>query len=710
MVSTLMKHTIQWMAPSPLWAEAAAATAGGTVRRALRQPAVLRFSTDTFMEEFAATLEHDPRRLADFLARPETWREPTPEPDPLERVPEFVRKLGRAREAVNRTLEAANRTSQPSAARGAAGLIGRAPAALSNASQLTAAKLAAAKSAAAAKPLKLYQPAHQRFYLVTACLVCRVAGLPDHALDTAREERVGFVVRRIMQSDPNNAQSPPPGEYAFVTTAAGQGWQKVSGAGEELMKDEELLPLFPFNFGDTDGRRRRLFGAMIPVGRRELYMGAGTYTPAKSGGAPAAGATKKTARKIHFRMQVAEPWKNLLRTAEDARETLLSAGGEDSSTLKKDAREQAQMISWYLLLDLADYLKRYVPDVWTAVLAGSGAGVAQNTPAAALYKELSSMKIDAPLKTALTDSKTGTKYTSAHVPDNLAAALKKIADASKAYADKLESNAEPYDRNAAVGSNGWPDFIFPLADPEMPDAASLPSASITAAQPGDESQDDVSLSTQGVSPTLVNRQARVDNLTALVVRALPSDAPEQAPPPPAASRPVLDTREGTFLIRFVYERPFCGPLDPPVVSEPSAEFQLAGFFDPDAPARAIRIALPIDTTPAGLRKFDKNTAFMISDVLCGQMQRLKGITFGDLVRSVLPWPFHKDLSSKAPGIGPCKSGNNINIGMICTFSLPIITICALILLMIIVLLFDIIFRWIPWFIMCFPLPRFKGKR
>ncbi len=150
-------------------------------------------------------------------------------------------------------------------------------------------------------------------------------------------------------------------------------------------------------------------------------------------------------------------------------------------------------------------------------------------------------------------------------------------------------------------------------------------------------------------------------------------------------------------------------LRPPVVSAPSAPFQMAGFFDPDAPARPVRIALPIDTSPAGLRKFDKNTAFMISDVLCGQMQRLKGITFGDLVRSVLPWPFHKDLSTKVPQVGPCKSGS-IDIGMICTFSLPIITICALILLMIIVLLFDFIFRWIPFFIMCFPLPRFKGKR
>jgi hypothetical protein len=136
---------------------------------------------------------------------------------------------------------------------------------------------------------------------------------------------------------------------------------------------------------------------------------------------------------------------------------------------------------------------------------------------------------------------------------------------------------------------------------------------------------------------------------------------------------------------------------------------LAGFFDPEAPARPIRIALPIDTSPAGLRKFDKNTAFMISDQLCGQMQRLKGITFGDLVLSVLPWPFHKDLSVGAPEIGPCKD-RGLELGMICTLSIPIITICALVLLFVIVLLLDLIFHWIPFFIMCFPLPGFKGKK
>jgi hypothetical protein len=172
-----------------------------------------------------------------------------------------------------------------------------------------------------------------------------------------------------------------------------------------------------------------------------------------------------------------------------------------------------------------------------------------------------------------------------------------------------------------------------------------------------------------------------------------------------AARPTLSAGEaGRFLIRCVFDRPNCAPFLPPLLSEPSVEFQLAGFFDPDAPARPIRIALPIDTTVAGLRKFDKNTAFMISDVLACQIERARGITFGDLVLSVLPWPFHKDLPD--PGGGDCTS----TMGMICTLSIPIITICALILLIMIVVVLDIIFKWLPFFIACFPLPNFKAKR
>jgi len=47
--------------------------------------------------------------------------------------------------------------------------------------------------------------------------------------------------------------------------------------------------------------------------------------------------------------------------------------------------------------------------------------------------------------------------------------------------------------------------------------------------------------------------------------------------------------------------------------------------------------------------------------------------------------------------------------MVCSFSLPIITIVALILLIIFVKLLDIIFFWMPFFQICLPLPKFSAK-
>ena len=85
------------------------------------------------------------------------------------------------------------------------------------------------------------------------------------------------------------------------------------------------------------------------------------------------------------------------------------------------------------------------------------------------------------------------------------------------------------------------------------------------------------------------------------------------------------------------------------------------------------------------------------------------MTFGDLVLSVLPWPFHKDLPD--PGsTGPCGKDADNTLGMICSLSIPIVTICAFILLLIIVQLFDYFFRWIPYLFVCFPIPGFKGKK
>jgi hypothetical protein len=157
----------------------------------------------------------------------------------------------------------------------------------------------------------------------------------------------------------------------------------------------------------------------------------------------------------------------------------------------------------------------------------------------------------------------------------------------------------------------------------------------------------------------------------------------QVPSTPSAAVtaevPKLDTTGGvTYLIRCAYQKPNCA-----LVSPPSEPFQLAAFFDPDAPARPIRIELPVDTSLAGLRKFKKNVAFLVSDKLRNQMQTVNDAT--------------------AALKGEMGSEGSFNLGELCSFSIPIITLCAFIVLMIFILLLNIVFWWLPLLRLCLPL-------
>jgi hypothetical protein len=141
-------------------------------------------------------------------------------------------------------------------------------------------------------------------------------------------------------------------------------------------------------------------------------------------------------------------------------------------------------------------------------------------------------------------------------------------------------------------------------------------------------------------------------------------------------------------VRCVYQRPGCGPLQPDVLSDPSPEFAIASFFDADAPGRPLSIALPVDTTIAGLRKAPRNVTVMLSRELRQQMSRVADMD--KLIKKQL------------------ASGDSFDLGLVCSLSIPIITICALILLMIIVSLLNIVFWWMPFFRICFPVGRLRA--
>jgi hypothetical protein len=652
------EHLTQWITPPPVW-DGAGPGAG---------PALLRFASDSFMDEILALLENEPARLPELLAQPETWRTPLGTA-PLAQENPFRQLLD-------------GRAARPTGLRAIVAAARKASLAPKSSPALPAAQNADL-------PLKLFQPAHQRYYLVTACLVCGVLGLPDRVVNAGAQERVSFVVRRLLPppADPTAAfASGTWEEHALVDVGRMPTWQRAAGNAQTLA-GEEKLPVFPLAYPEADGRRRRIFGGLVPVGRREAYMGAARAAAADGSPQPAL-----DSRAILFWTQVREPWQRLAETAAAAnamqhpqtsslfQDQPLPAAALAASL--KAAREQIQTGSWYVLLDFAGFLQQHLPDVW-AVLSGTAPAAHLTAAQKALVSALSNTAHSDKFSAALASR----AFKKAVIPRSLKEAL--LAAADPAAAANLEQVSVSYDSANPVPL--WPAFLFPLADPA---AADEPGLSYSP----DEA---------GAQTGLERQQARINHLARLVENALPEKANMPLPAIPLAARAPQDQNGAAwFVIRMVFERPNCGPLAPEVLSAPSRPFQLASFFDEDAPARPVRISLPVDTSPAGLRKFDKNTAFVISDMLCGQINRAKGLGLGDLVRSVLPWPFHKDLS--IPDGGPCADGSG-TIGMICSLSIPIITICALILLMIIVSLLDLIFRWIPFFIMCFPLPGLKAK-
>jgi hypothetical protein len=190
-----------------------------------------------------------------------------------------------------------------------------------------------------------------------------------------------------------------------------------------------------------------------------------------------------------------------------------------------------------------------------------------------------------------------------------------------------------------------------------------------------------------------------DQLDALVAGALPEPAPNAAGSgvtsiqgdsvdPPQV--PKLDPQgQSQYWIRCVYQRPECGPLAPDVVGDPSERFQIAGFFDLDAPSRSIQISLPIDTGIADLRKLRKNVSFLLSNQLRAQMNRVTNLN--DALK------------------GQFADGGSFDVGLICSFSIPIITICALLVLMIFIQLLNIVFWWMPFLRICFPIALKSGS-
>ncbi len=96
----------------------------------------------------------------------------------------------------------------------------------------------------------------------------------------------------------------------------------------------------------------------------------------------------------------------------------------------------------------------------------------------------------------------------------------------------------------------------------------------------------------------------------------------------------------------------------------------------------VRINLP-DLNPAGLRKLKPNVAFAMPPDLRKTLDAL-------------------DLKGLLDGKKP---NGKLEFGMICSFSIPIITLCAFIVLYIFLGLLNIVFWWLAWIKICIPYPK-----
>jgi hypothetical protein len=132
----------------------------------------------------------------------------------------------------------------------------------------------------------------------------------------------------------------------------------------------------------------------------------------------------------------------------------------------------------------------------------------------------------------------------------------------------------------------------------------------------------------------------------------------------------------TYFVRAVYQHAPCAP----VLSKQSPLFELARAFDPDAPARQVRIQIP---DISNMRQFSRGIAIELPPSLRRLTER------------VTP----KLLQGGALGADP-----GLQLGMICSYSFQIFLVLSFMVAFIFLLLLNIIFWWLPFIKICFPVP------
>lgn len=476
------------------------------------------------------------------------------------------------------------------------------------------------------QPVKLYQPLHGCYYLVTASLVCRQVGLPDKAINQADGETISFVIRRLALQ----------GEEAWIPEGQGGSWKPVASI-QDLMPGEERFPMHPVTVCSkpdaprsvfTDNVERDLHYGYIPTGNRDKYNDTVARTDEQTVSPETfvddfmrqaeEDVNSEPGIDYSFRMdlfvrRVYQPWASLMRRIDSF-----------PTAAPTDATEQ----QLYLLLELGDFLKNNLPTLWESLVDEGSDGASLPPGMQALFDMISDdLEVDG------TDG----------------GSLRDVLRTLEAHFDAIRGDGDLPDVEIDVTDT------FSGLDDTPPQFAEIDAFQT-------EIESAVTDETQPIQlPD--GEDAEIVNLIRNQVQPLPDE-------------------EQVYVIRTVYEY---DPECPPIMSAlPSQPFSLARFFDPDAPARLVRLEAP-SIRPQDLRKFARGVGIEMSPELHNLTSSLTGEDAQDVIDSM--------------------GGGGLSIQMVCTFSIQIIFLVAFIVMFIFLIALNFIFWWLAFLRICLPIPR-----
>ena len=420
------------------------------------------------------------------------------------------------------------------------------------------------------------------------------------------------------------------GEWAWASQGGALSWQLISASARgAVASGEKLLPMFPVKYSLSD-HPRTLFVGLVPTSSVETFNIASTTAPA--GSTTPQPSAVSALLDMGFHTRVSEPLAQLIVNAASPPDPLARIAGSSA-----------------LLLEFASFLNDSFPTSWQAVTRGGSVTAANQTLFAALATTVAGT-------TVATDTQgqplAGPTYVSQIM-------WLDALTATWAQADWLSGESVPVPPNPLAVDLNHPSQ--PLQPPQpTPGIAQIPTICTT-----------------------------LEKLVHSASPEPPATGSSNVPGPVLATVPKFDPSHPTeYVIRCVYRRPECGPVGD-TLSGPTESFQIAPFFDFDAPVRPVTISLPQVQKLSDLRKFQKNVNFLFTKELHAQMDRI--IDLKSTMAGTLNQP--------QPG-----SADGLNVRWVCSFSISIVFIVALFLLLMFVIMLNLFFFWLPFFEVCLPVP------